>query len=59
MITGMKRPGPFQRLFARGYDRASDRIDRKGGAGYRRRLVEDAAGDVLEIGAGTGRNLPV
>jgi SAM-dependent methyltransferase len=30
-----------------------------GGADHRRRLVEQATGAVLEIGAGTGRNLPL
>jgi ubiquinone/menaquinone biosynthesis C-methylase UbiE len=35
-----------------------DRIDRAGAAEHRRRLVEGAGGEVLEIGAGTGKNLP-
>jgi SAM-dependent methyltransferase len=48
-----------QRLVAAGYDWLFDRVDPLGGADHRRRLVEQAAGEVLEIGAGTGRNLPL
>jgi hypothetical protein len=47
-----------QRLVAGGYDWLFDRVDPLGGADHRRRLVEQATGQVLEIGAGTGRNLP-
>ena len=47
-----------QRLTAAGYDWLFDRVDPLGGADHRRRLVEQATGAVLEIGAGTGRNLP-
>jgi SAM-dependent methyltransferase len=47
-----------QRLAATGYDWLFDRVDPLGGADHRRRLVDQAAGAVLEIGAGTGRNLP-
>ena len=49
----------LQRLGAAGYDWLFDRVDPLGGADHRRRLVEQAAGEVLEIGAGTGRNLPL
>jgi SAM-dependent methyltransferase len=48
----------LQRLGAAGYDWLFDRVDPLGGADHRRRLVEQATGEVLEIGAGTGRNLP-
>jgi SAM-dependent methyltransferase len=48
-----------QRLAAAGYDWLFDRVDPLGGADHRRRLVEQATGEVLEIGAGTGRNLPL
>ncbi len=48
----------FGRVYARCYDRFMDRIDRDGAAEHRRRLVEEAGGEVLEIGAGTGKNLP-
>jgi SAM-dependent methyltransferase len=47
-----------QRLVAAGYDWLFDRVDPLGGADHRRRLVDQATGEVLEIGAGTGRNLP-
>jgi SAM-dependent methyltransferase len=50
---------PVQRLAAAGYDWLFDRVDPCGGADHRRRMVEQAAGEVLEIGAGTGRNLPL
>jgi len=49
----------FGRVYARCYDRFMDRIDRAGAAEHRRRLVEEAGGEVLEIGAGTGENLPL
>ncbi len=49
----------FGRVYAGCYDRFMDRIDRAGAAKHRRRLVEEAGGEVLEIGAGTGRNLPL
>jgi SAM-dependent methyltransferase len=48
-----------QRLAAGGYDWLFDRVDPLGGADHRRRLVEQATDAVLEIGAGTGRNLPL
>ena len=48
-----------QRLVAAGYDWLFDHVDPCGGADHRRRLVEQATGEVLEIGAGTGRNLPL
>ncbi len=49
----------FGRVYARCYDFFMDRIDRAGAAEHRRRLVEEAGGEVLEIGAGTGKNLPL
>ena len=48
-----------QRLVAAGYGWLFDRVDPLGGADHRRRVVEQATGAVLEIGAGTGRNLPL
>jgi ubiquinone/menaquinone biosynthesis C-methylase UbiE len=45
------------RLFAATYDRQMRRVERAGLTGMRRRLVGEAAGDVLEIGGGTGANL--
>lgn len=47
----------FGRLYAAGYDFFERRIDAKGGAEHRDRLVSKAEGEVLEVGAGTGRNL--
>lgn len=48
----------FGRLYAAGYDAFMARVEKKSGAdAHRRRLVADAKGEVLEIGAGTGRNL--
>ena len=44
-------------LFARVYDRLSEPVERSGLAERRRQLLSDLSGDVLEIGAGTGRNL--
>ena len=49
----------FGKAYARCYDFFMDRIDRAGAAEHRRRLVEEAAGEILEIGAGTGKNLPL
>lgn len=49
----------FGRLYAAGYDRFEARAERKSGAdAHRRRLAGEAKGEVLEVGAGTGRNLP-
>ena len=49
----------FGKLYARCYDQFMDQIDQAGAAEHRRRLVEDARGESLEIGAGTGKNLPL
>jgi ubiquinone/menaquinone biosynthesis C-methylase UbiE len=49
----------FGKVYARCYDFFMDRIDRDGAAEHRQRLVEEAGGEVLEIGAGTGKNLPL
>lgn len=49
----------FGKFQARCYDFFMDRMDRAGGEEHRRRLVEEATGEVLEIGAGTGKNLPL
>jgi ubiquinone/menaquinone biosynthesis C-methylase UbiE len=40
------------------YDRLNDRFDRAGFGARRDELVAGLTGSVLEIGAGTGRNLP-
>jgi ubiquinone/menaquinone biosynthesis C-methylase UbiE len=44
-------------LFATIYDRQSAKAEEAGLRAMRRRLLADAAGQVLEIGAGTGSNL--
>ncbi|MGH9244673.1 MAG: class I SAM-dependent methyltransferase [Acidimicrobiales bacterium] len=54
-----RTPSWFDRLWAAGYDAFMDRIDRRGGLDHRRRVVEDAGGEVLEVGAGSGKNLPL
>ena len=43
--------------FARWYDRLSEPLERHGLADRRRQLLATVGGDVLEVGAGTGRNL--
>ena len=48
----------FGKVYARCYDRFMVQMDRAGAAEHRRRLVEEAGGEILEIGAGTGKNLP-
>lgn len=55
----MSRTTVLQRLFARGYDWAFARVDAHGGRIYRHRVAGGATGRVLEIGVGTGRNLPL
>jgi ubiquinone/menaquinone biosynthesis C-methylase UbiE len=45
-------------LFAMTYDRQIARAEEAGLRAMRRRLLSDAAGQVLEVGAGTGANLP-
>ena len=45
------------RLFAATYDRQMAKTERAGLGALRDRLLADAKGDVLEIGAGTGGNL--
>jgi ubiquinone/menaquinone biosynthesis C-methylase UbiE len=46
------------KLFAITYDRQIARAEEAGLRAMRQRLLADAAGQVLEIGAGTGANLP-
>ena len=45
-------------LFAMTYDRMSRKSEEAGVGALRQSLLADAAGRVLEIGGGTGRNLP-
>lgn len=46
-----------ERIMAAGYDRLLAPVERAGLAERRRELLGDLRGDVVEIGAGTGRNL--
>jgi ubiquinone/menaquinone biosynthesis C-methylase UbiE len=50
--------GIRSRLFALAYDRAMASTEKAGLADVRSTLLAQATGDVLEIGAGTGVNLP-
>lgn len=49
--------GLWDRIWAAGYDFLGTRFS-KIEQPYRRRVVEDARGEVLEVGAGTGFNFP-
>jgi ubiquinone/menaquinone biosynthesis C-methylase UbiE len=46
------------KFFAMTYDRQIARVDKAGLRAMRERLLAGASGDVLEIGGGTGANLP-
>ena len=46
------------RFFALTYDRQMAKTEKAGLRAFRERLLADASGDVLEIGGGTGLNLP-
>jgi len=46
------------RVFAAGYDRFMAKSERECFGGHRQALLTAAGGDVLEIGGGTGANLP-
>src|SRR3954470_19826026 len=45
------------RIFAGVYDRVMARTEKAGLSAHRESLLGSASGDVLEVGAGTGRNL--
>jgi SAM-dependent methyltransferase len=53
MTTATNIPRP---RFARMYLKAAARADRRGATEHRRRLLQDLAGRVVEIGAGNGLN---
>jgi ubiquinone/menaquinone biosynthesis C-methylase UbiE len=46
------------RIFAAMYDRMTAKMERDGLGDHRKALLAGATGDVLEIGGGTGSNLP-
>ncbi len=52
-VTDLPRP-----RFARMYQRASKKAERRGGTEHRRRLLDGLSGTVLELGAGHGLNFP-
>jgi SAM-dependent methyltransferase len=55
---GGSRMSIWGRIFAAMYDRMMAGAERECLAAHRRELLAGATGDVLEIGAGTGANLP-
>src|SRR5438270_6142069 len=55
---GERRPGLHERLFAAGYDLLSAGVEREVFGPRRRELLSEARGQVLDVGAGTGANLP-
>jgi ubiquinone/menaquinone biosynthesis C-methylase UbiE len=52
------RPGLFQRLDAALYDRFTARLEQEVLSAHRRRVLQHARGQVLDVGAGTAANLP-
>ena len=52
------RPGLVSRVVAGVYDLVTAGMERQFFSGHRRRLLEAAGGRVLDVGAGTGANLP-
>ena len=48
----------WSRVFAAGYDKAMEKTESHGNAERRARLLAQARGTVVELGAGTGLNLP-
>src|SRR6476659_7550240 len=48
----------YGRIFAAVYDRMMASTEKDGLAAHRAAVVSQATGDVLEIGGGTGANLP-
>jgi len=47
-----------RRFFALTYDRQVAKVERAGLGELRQKLLADASGRVLEVGSGTGANLP-
>lgn len=56
-VPGRLYDATWGRVFAWGYDAFLARMERAGFRDQRRRLLSEARGRVLEIGAGTGKNL--
>jgi SAM-dependent methyltransferase len=57
-MSGHHQRVPEHPIFARFYDRMTAGTERAGLAEMRRELVASASGRTLEVGAGTGHNLP-
>jgi ubiquinone/menaquinone biosynthesis C-methylase UbiE len=57
-MTEPPSAGLLDRLAAAGYDVVTSRVERAVLSRYRRRLLASAHGRVLDVGAGTGANLP-
>src|SRR6202012_566360 len=57
-LTGGTHMSMWGRIFAATYDHVMSGAEESGLAAHRRALLADAGGDVLEIGGGTGANLP-
>jgi ubiquinone/menaquinone biosynthesis C-methylase UbiE len=51
------RPNVLERLTAARFDRFTARREQQGFGAHRRRLLQQAHGDVLDVGVGTGANL--
>jgi len=58
-IAAMKSKGKYmlQWLYAKFYDKLIEEAEEKGLREWRKNLLQDISGDVLEIGSGTGANL--
>jgi ubiquinone/menaquinone biosynthesis C-methylase UbiE len=52
------RPSLFQRVADGLYDQFTARLEREALGAHRRRVLREAHGQVLDVGAGTGANLP-
>jgi ubiquinone/menaquinone biosynthesis C-methylase UbiE len=57
-LTHIRRPRLLERLIAAAYQRLTAGLEREVYGPRRRELLGDARGRVLDIGAGTGANLP-
>lgn len=58
VTTPIATPPPWARLAALGYDRLADGPERRLLGGLRHQLLASARGRTLDLGAGTGANLP-
>jgi ubiquinone/menaquinone biosynthesis C-methylase UbiE len=56
--TSPLRPSLFQRVAAGLYDRSTARLEHEALGAHRRRVLDQAQGQVLDVGAGTAANLP-